>query len=158
MKVKTLMTRDVVSCGPNDPMSVAAHHMWDNDCGVVPVVNENNVVVGMVTDRDLCMASLLGGRPLADMPVREAMSPCVVFCTPADELRGVHGKMRDHQIRRLPVVDDGDQLVGIITLNDLANEAFAGKGGAASKRQREVGKTLAAVCEHYEFESTNLSA
>jgi CBS domain-containing protein len=154
MKVKTLMTREVVFCEPNDPMSTAAHLMWDNDCGVVPVVNEKQVVVGMVTDRDLCMASLLGGRPLSEMPVREAMSPCVVFCSPGDELRSVHGKMREHQIRRLPVVNDENKLVGIVTLNDLAVEAFGGKGGAASKRQREVGKTLAAVCEHHAFETT----
>ena len=72
-------------------------------------------------------------------------------------LRSVHGKMRDHQIRRLPVVNDDNELVGILTLNDLAVEAFGGKGGAASKRQREVGKTLAAVCEHHEFETTKSS-
>lgn len=155
MKVKTIMNREVASCCAGDTMAVAAHLMWDNDCGVVPVVDAGDVVVGMVTDRDLCMASLLGSRPLADMYVREAMSPCVVFCTQDDDLRSVHGKMRDCQVRRLPVVDDDNKLIGIVTLNDLALEAFAGRGGAAAKRQREVGKTLAAICEHHEFETVS---
>jgi CBS-domain-containing membrane protein len=73
------------------------------------------------------------------------MARDVRTCTPEDDVRDVHATMREHQIRRLPVVDEGRRLIGLVSINDLATEAFAGRSAAASKRQRDVAKTIAEI-------------
>jgi CBS domain-containing protein len=129
-------------------MHAAAQLMWDHDCGAVPVVDRaTGRLAGIVTDRDMCMAALLSNRPPHTIPVREVMSREVRTCQEDDELRTVHARMREHRIRRLPVVDQDTHLIGVVSLNALAAEAFAGRSAAAAKRQREVAKTLGAVCE-----------
>jgi len=155
MKIKTIMTREVATCYPEDPMYVPAHIMWDRDCGVVPVVDPyTGRLEGVVTDRDLCMAALLSDRPLSRMTVCQAMSRSAYSCSEDDDVRDVHAMMREHQIRRLPVLDENEHLVGLVTLNDLAVEAFAKRGAAATKRQRDVAKTYAAICQHRELVTT----
>ena len=74
----------------------------------------------------------------------------LVTCDQDDSLRVVHDTMREQQVRRIPVVDEGQRLIGLVTLNDLAREAYEGRTGAAAKRQRAVGKTFASICEPYE--------
>jgi CBS domain-containing protein len=150
MKAKNLMTRDVYACRSEDPMSLAARIMWERDCGVVPVVDGDGRVVGIVTDRDLCMASYTRNEALSRMPVRDAMAKEIFSCREEDDESAVHATMREHQVRRLPVVDDEGRLHGIVTLNDLAVQAAAGKGAAAEKRQREVARTLVGISRHRE--------
>jgi len=152
MKVKTVMVRDVVTCTPDAAMSSVAWEMWRNDCGFLPVVDgATHELLGVITDRDICMAGMFEGRSLSEIPVRASMITDLVVCEPGDSLRDVHGLMRDYQVRRVPVVDGEGRLLGVVTLNDLAVEAWSGRGPAATKRQRDVGKTLAAVCEHREL-------
>jgi len=149
MKVKSIMNPEVTSCHPGDALSRAAQIMWERDCGVVPVVApDSGRLLGVVTDRDLCMAALLSNRPPYQLQVSTAMAkaPCTV--TPEDSIRDAHASMRDHQVRRLPVVDDDGRLVGLVALNDLAVEAFSSRSQAASKRQRDVARTLAAISQH----------
>ena len=67
-----LMTRDVASCEMEHPLACSAKIMWERDCGCVPVVDDDNRVVGMLTDRDICMAALTRGRMLVDLPVHAA--------------------------------------------------------------------------------------
>jgi len=149
MKVKTIMTPEIASCRPEDSMHAAARLMWDNDCGAVPVVDgTTGEVRGIITDRDMCMAALLSNRPSHLIPVRDVMASEVCTCHEDDDLRTVHATMRDNQIRRLPVVDDEKKLVGLVSLNDLAVEAFASRSTAAVRRQRDVAKTLSIVSEH----------
>ena len=123
------------------------------------VVNFNSAMgalqgalVGVVTDRDICMAALMTGLPLGLIRVREVMSTEIHTCNQDDELTAVHGAMREQQIRRMPVVNADSELVGVLSLNDLTNEAYSGRSKAAAKRQRDAGRTLAAVCEHHEVE------
>lgn len=147
MKVKTIMVADPACCAPGDALAAAARVMWDRDCGVVPVLDPvSDHLVGVITDRDVCMAALSTGRTLHDMRVRDVMTPDPACCGPDDNLREVHGLMRDGQVRRIPVVDDEGALVGVVSLSDLAVEAFGGRGPAATKRQRDAGRTLAAIC------------
>ena len=151
MKVKSIMQRDVAACGADDPMHVAANLMWDRDCGFVPVVErETGRLAGAVTDRDLCMAALLSGRSHAELAVRDAMAPVVHSCHPGDDIREAHALMREKGVRRLPVVDDEERLVGVLSLSDLALEAFGGRGEARVRRQRDVGKSFAAVSKRRE--------
>jgi CBS domain-containing protein len=121
--------------------------MWDNDCGCVPVVDQKRRVVGIITDRDVCMAAYTQGGPLRALRVSSAMSKQVYSCKPEDTLTAAEESMRAKQIRRLPVTDADGLLVGIVSLNDIAREAQHERSQA--KREittDEVGVTLAAVC------------
>src|SRR5882757_3352682 len=115
MNVADLMTREVKSCSIHNSLNAAARIMWDHDCGSVPIVDQENKLVGIVTDRDICIASYIQGRPLAEISVRLAMSPHVVTCAAADNLAAVHRLMRIHEVNRIPVVADDLSVVGIVS-------------------------------------------
>ncbi len=148
MKVKDLMTTDVKSCREYATLNTAAEIMWENDIGCVPIVDPENRVLGMLTDRDVCMSAFLQGAPLTAIAVTTAMSKDVFSCGPADDLVSVEKLMREKQIHRVPVVDDQGRLMGIIALNDIAREA-AQEGQANKPRQvtdAEISSTIASVC------------
>ena len=148
MNVEMMMSTDVVSCRPEDSMAQAARAMWERDCGVVPVVDAKRHLVGIVTDRDICIAALTKGRTLDAMAVAEVMRQRVYSCRPDQTLRAVHAMMREFQVRRLPVVDEHDRLVGIVSINDLAQAATDAKDASRTERLCEVAETLAAICDH----------
>lgn len=147
MNVGQLMNRVVETCRPDDTLATAAGKMWDHDIGCLPVIGADGRVAGIVTDRDVCMAGYIQGRPLAELPVRMAMSKTLYVCRPDDAVIEAEEAMRAHQVRRLPVVDAAGGLVGIVSLNDLAREAErqVGRKGRELTAQ-EVSATLAAVC------------
>jgi CBS domain-containing protein len=144
MKISELMTRPVQLCRPTDTLDRAAQLMWDHDIGVLVVVDESGQVVGMVTDRDICMAAYTSGVALHDIPVEQAMAKHVVSCRPDDSDETVQATMAKHKIRRIPVVDDANHPVGVLSLNDLARTMANGRDLPASA----VAGTLAAICEH----------
>jgi CBS domain-containing protein len=132
----------------NDALHDAAQKMWDHDCGVLPVVNDEGKVTGMITDRDICMAALTQGRPLHELLVNLAMAKHLIAVGPEQTLGEVEQLMTRHQIRRLPVVDAANRPLGVISLNDLAIEAVQ----ADTRLKHGVSKvahTLAAVCQPY---------
>jgi CBS domain-containing protein len=124
MKVKEVMIREVKTCRAGDDLNRAAQIMWEFDCGTVPVVDEAGSVKGMITDRDVCMAAYTKGRRLESIQVRSAMSAEVATCSPDDTLEGALSIMKKARVRRLPVTDRGGRLVGILSMNDLAREAW----------------------------------
>jgi CBS domain-containing protein len=151
MKIKSVMNRQVATCLPSDSLANAAQIMWNKDCGAVPVVEPGSGrLLGIVTDRDLAMAALLSNRPADSIHVRDAMTPKVITCVEDDDVREAHDAMREHQVRRVPVVDAEGRLTGLVSLNDLVLEAFATRAAAAARRQRECARTLAAVSRHRE--------
>lgn len=117
MDVRDVMTSDPRTVSPNDSIQVAAQIMKDEDTGVVPIV-ENGRPVGIVTDRDIVIRAVAAGGA-CDRPVREIATNDLVFVKPGDSTREAEKIMGEHQIRRLPVVEDG-RLVGIVSLGDLA--------------------------------------
>jgi predicted transcriptional regulator len=122
--------------------------MWESDCGCVPVLDENGRVVGMITDRDICMAAYTQARLLGQIPVSRVMSHELYSCGPDEEIDKVEKTMRAHQVRRVPVVDDDGRLQGIVSLADIAQRAAKDakrKSGAKQVDFSEVGETLAAV-------------
>jgi CBS domain-containing protein len=126
MKVEQLMTRTVETCGPGDPANVAARIMWERDCGCVPVVEQEDggaKVIGMITDRDLCMAAYTQGRPLSDIKVESAMARHVCSCRFTDSMATALKIMEQNQLHRLPVVDKDEHLIGMLSLADAAREA-----------------------------------
>jgi CBS domain-containing protein len=137
MNAHQLMTRDPATCRPDDALDLAARLMWECDSGVVPVVDEQHRVVGMLTDRDALMAAFTQGRALHELPVALAMSASVVTCRPDDDISRVEGLMRQHQLRRLAVVDEERRLIGIVSLNDLAVKGAPRIG---------LAETLAEIC------------
>ena len=110
MKVSEAMTRDVKVCQLTEPLTRAAQIMWEQDCGCVPVLSGEGQPVGMITDRDVCMAAYHEGGRLDQVPVGQAMSPNLFTCTESDDLKSSQEVMREHHVRRLPVVDKGGKL------------------------------------------------
>ena len=150
MLVEQIMARPVQCCRPQDTLAHAARLMWDHDCGCLPVVSGDRVtrVEGVITDRDICMHALFQGKPLQQLRVSDAMAGQVQVCRPADSLADAEKKMRDARIRRLPVIDEHDTLVGMISLADLAQEALRERAAASPEvTESEIGDTLAAICE-----------
>jgi CBS domain-containing protein len=148
MKVQQLMTKAVSCCLPEETANQAAQIMWERDCGFVPVVEDraSQRVVGVVTDRDICMAAYTKGRSLDQIPLRELMSTEVRSCRASDDVGEAEQAMRRAQVHRLTVLDDAGQLLGVISVADVAREAAR---ETRSKRQEvtvsEVGETLAAI-------------
>jgi CBS domain-containing protein len=148
MKIQDVMTIDVVTCKPTDSASHAARMMWEHDCGVIPVVDDEYRPLGMLTDRDVCMAAYTTGRSLADIRVEEVMSGNVQTCCPEDSIGKAELSMQDRRVRRLPVVDGDKRLVGILSLNDIARRAAQDQGRKhESIAMEHVAETLASVCE-----------
>jgi CBS domain-containing protein len=141
MKVHDVMTREVRTCGPDDDLGRAAIEMWEGDCGVLPVVRGGRVV-GMVTDRDICMGLALEDCRPRDRKVREVMSGDVWSCIGDDDLADALETMASRRVRRLPVMD-GDRLVGMISMNDVLTHTE----GRAHPPTREILSTLRAICQ-----------
>ena len=148
MNVSDLMTRPVQSCTVNDNLQRAAQIMWENDCGCVPVLDAESRVVGMLTDRDICMATYTQGKAPQHVLVSEAMAREVYSCLPDDNLAEAEDIMRKRRVRRLPVVDLDGRLVGLISLNDLARESVRQQTRVQKDLTPvEVSATLAAICQ-----------
>jgi CBS domain-containing protein len=121
MRVKNVMTKDPSCCLPSDATPKAAGIMRAENVGVVPVIeNEQSLkVVGVVTDRDLCMKVVAEARDPNAVTVEACMTPRVVTCSPTDAVKQVMELMKENQIRRVPVVDEQGRLLGIVAMADL---------------------------------------
>ena len=148
MKVKDVMTTNVRTCSTSDSLATAAQLMWDHDCGCVPVLNEQGRVVGMLTDRDICMAAFFQGAPIAGIQVSAVISGQLFDCTSDDGLSAAERIMREKKVRRLPVLNEEGRLVGLLSLSDLArraDEEFAGGIGNRDVSDAEVARLAADV-------------
>ena len=99
----------------------------------------------MITDRDICMAALWEGKDLHCIPVAQAMSKQICACSPSDSVLKVQSTMRQHRVRRLPVVDVGGRLVGIISVNDILRDAARLAGSGIKQDLVEVATTLSLI-------------
>ena len=124
MLVEQVMVTDVVTCAPHDSLRTAAARFRAEGCGTLPVVGPRGLVVGVVTDRDVCLAAGERDVPLSALTVADAMSRSLHACRPGDDVLGAERIMRERQVRRLPVVDAAGALVGILSIDDLARAAL----------------------------------
>jgi CBS domain-containing protein len=147
MNVEEMMSIQVQTCRLGDSLERAAHLMWETDCGVVPVLDAESRVVGMVTDRDVCMAAYTQGKPLWQIPVSTAFSGKVYACKLSDSLQTAENLMRIAQVRRLPVVDDENKLWGLVSLADLAQHVHRGGGNPDGLSYASIALTLAAISQ-----------
>jgi CBS domain-containing protein len=118
MKVRETMTRDVAIASPDHTIADAALLMAEHDFGALPV-GEDNRLVGMITDRDIALRAVAHGLG-PDTPVHAIMTPDVKYCFDDEDTAHVARNMGDQRIRRLPVVNRSKQLVGILSLGDVA--------------------------------------
>ena len=154
MKVEQLMTKDVRTCTPEQSLNDVVCVMWEADCGSVPITSEDGSgrVVGMLTDRDACMAAYFKGSNLKQLRARDAMSPDASCCKPSDTIEEAEQLMQTAQVRRLPVVDEAKQLIGLISLADISKAATRIAKSKSRKKQithAEIGETLAAICRRH---------
>ena len=146
MIVKDLAAFDVTSCTADTDLATAAKIMWDCDCGAVPVVSEERKVIGMITDRDICIAAATRSASPADIRVRDVISGDVHACGIGDDVHVALMTMKQQRVRRLPVLDGQERLAGIISMNDLVMRARCHAG--ADVPGEEFLDTLKAICAH----------
>jgi len=121
MKISEVMTRDVQTVRPDQPVQQAASFMLSADAGSIPVTDGERLI-GMITDRDIAVRGIAKGYG-PDTPVRELMTDDVICAREDDDVDDVASKMSNAQVRRLPVIDDQERLCGIVSLGDLSREA-----------------------------------
>ena len=141
MKVKDVMTVDVKSCRPETNAAEAVKTMWDQDCGALPIVNNDRKVVGMITDRDLSVAVATTGRAAERIVVKDVATGKAYTCQADDDVPVALEVMKAQQVRRLPVVDAEGRLKGILSMNDIVLHS-----GAASPNQ--IVDSMAGICAH----------
>lgn len=151
MNVQRLMTRNVRTCRADDTLDHAARVMWEADVGCLPVVDDEGRPLGMITDRDICMAAYTQGVALRDARVESAMSKTLLTCSPQSSVAEVEELMQRSQIRRVPVVELG-ALVGMVTLGDIARYSQSTPLHVSSAPG--VSKTLAAITGERTRQST----
>jgi CBS domain-containing protein len=139
-----LMTRNVVTIRPNDTVERAARLMGDCDCGALPVTDTSGRLIGMVTDRDIAVRVAGRGIDPQQARVNECMTDETFACHANDSIKECMRQMARHQIRRLPVVNNRNQLVGIVSQADLARHAGAYQGRG---ERRAMADTLCSVSE-----------
>ena len=135
MLIKEIMTHNVEVVGPDDTLQQAARKMRDLDIGPLPVCDGQRLV-GLLTDRDIAVRAVAEGLDPKTAVVSDAMSPQVAYCFDDQDVREAARLMKDKQIRRLPVMSRANQLVGIVSLGDLATETS--QGGQSSEVLKEV--------------------
>ncbi len=135
-----IMTREPICCEPGDPVTRAADLMRQHDIGSLPVVESNldRRLVGIVTDRDLVVKVVAGDRSVENATVRDAMTANPWSCGADEELDRVVSMMAERQVRRMPIVDQKGNLVGIIAQADVATRA---------NRDQRTGALVEAISE-----------
>ena len=144
MKVKELMTHEPKTCTPDTTVAEAAHLMWEADCGILPVLDDDELV-GVVTDRDMYIALATQNTRAAQLRVGAVATTQVVTCVPEDDVETALAAMRHARVRRLPVVGFGNTVVGVLSINDILAAAGANK----PVRSDDVVETLRAISRHH---------
>ena len=140
MKISDIMSRDVQVARPEDTLRDAAETMARIDAGSLPVCDGRRLL-GIVTDRDIVVRGLAKGLG-ADSTITQVMTEGVEYCFEDDDLVEVSDKMAASQIRRIPVVDRDKNLVGIVSLGDVAREARPAESGDVLEEVSQPGGNL----------------
>jgi len=145
MKVFDMMMGTPYFCRPGSNLGEATELMWRGNCGFLPVVESDGKVVGVVTDRDICIALGTRGHPPGEVATAEVMSKEVYSCAPEDDVRIALGTMRDRHVRRLPVIAKKGKLVGVISMDDVL---LRFEGPDAMKTAEEIVSAFRAINTH----------
>lgn len=139
MKVKDCMCKNVYCVKPETKINEIAKLMNENHIGCIPVCDNNNCICGILTDRDILLRTVACNKDINETTASEIMSANVCTCKEDDDMTNAENKMSNYQIRRLPVCDENNHVIGILTLGDLAqNDTELGK--------QEVCTTISNIC------------
>lgn len=135
MQIIEVMTRQVQTCQSSDPVDKAAKIMAQNNVGSVPITDEAGRLTGIMTDRDIVLRGVAEGKDMKMTTCGELMTGEVKCCEPHTDVHEAANMLAQHQIRRLPVVDNQGRLVGICAIGDLAvRDIFINESGEALSR------------------------
>lgn len=145
MQVKEVMTSTPLSCAADTNLAAVTKALWNGDCGSIPVTDASGKVLGVISDRDICVAVGTRNVAAADIRAGDAMSREVYSCEASEDVRTALATMKGRRVRRLPVVDAKGKLAGVISLNDIVL--------AVGQRPKELSaddvvSTLQAICAH----------
>jgi len=148
MRVVDIMMGTPYHCSPETNLGAATELMWIGNCGFLPVVGEDNKVVGVITDRDICVALGTRNCTAGNVTVREVMSGKMFACAPEDEIETVLETMRAGHVRRLPVITEAGALVGVVSIDDvIIHTERSGIAGSPGLSTVEVVKALQGINE-----------
>jgi CBS domain-containing protein len=146
MKVKDVMMGTPVSCTLETNLGAAVEILWNRNCGILPIVNAQQKVVGVVTDRDMCIALGTRNRLAGEIAVGQVTSGKVFACKPDDDVRAALATMAQAKVRRLPVINADGKLEGILSMDDVVAHSEARIQGKASELSHDdVVETLKKV-------------
>jgi CBS domain-containing protein len=123
MKVREIMTKKAKFCGPESTLEEAIFLMRKANCGFLPVVGDGGNVIGVITDRDICIALGTRNRVPSELRVWDVMPRKLFTCMPDDDVHSALKTLRGARIRRLPVIDRDDTLVGVLSIDDIVLKA-----------------------------------
>ncbi|HXG94213.1 MAG TPA: CBS domain-containing protein [Blastocatellia bacterium] len=144
LRAGDVMTRDVVCVRPDEPLDYAAQMMQECDCGALPVIDRAGRLLGMITDRDITIRAVARGLDVRRARVGDCMTDEAFACNVNDAIEDCMRAMSRHQVRRIPIVDDRDRVVGIVSQSDLARHAGEHPGYG---ERRAMANVLCAVSE-----------
>jgi len=149
MKINDIMTKDSRSCSQDTSLDQVAMLMWEYNCGSIPVVNNENKPIGIITDRDIAMCCALNHKAPWEMNASTIMGERQLYtCSPDDKLETALSTMKEQKVRRLPVVDNEGCFCGMISIDDIIN--CSTKDTAVSAVTYDVTMdTLKAVAIHH---------
>jgi CBS domain-containing protein len=119
MKVKEVMTGTPYYCQLETNLGSATELMWNANCGFLPVETPDGKVIGVITDRDICIALGTRNRPAGDLTVGEVMPGKLYSCAPDDDIHIALQTMKEGKVRRLPVIAKDGPLVGVVSMDDI---------------------------------------
>lgn len=119
MKVRDVMMQSAVCCKPSTNVGAAVELLWSHDCGMLPVTDHDGKLIGVVTDRDICIAMGTRNRLPGELTVGEIAVTNVFTCRPEDEIHEALSTMTEKHVRRLPVIDDARIPKGILSMDDV---------------------------------------
>jgi len=149
MHVNDIMSNNTCTCKIDTTLDKIAIMMWDNDCGAVPIVDDKNCPVGMVTDRDIAIGAALNNRPLWEITAGEIHNGRPVFtCNVDEDIQTVLTTMETEKIRRIAVVNNRFELCGMVSIGDIAE--FSEQKRGSKIPYKNTMKTLKAVVSHHD--------
>lgn len=119
MKIREIMTPNPISCHADTNLAAIAGLMWEHNCGALPVLNDQDCVIGMITDRDICIALGTSNRRAAETNAGQVIAGKVVRCNPDADIGEALSCLQSSQVRRLIVSDDAGRVQGIVSIDDI---------------------------------------
>lgn len=148
MRVYDVMTRSPKACTASQNLAEVAATMWNTGCGALPVVDAKQRLIGIITDRDVCIYVGTSDHRPSEVTVAQAMSHDVAVCRPDDEIHSALKTMRSRKVRRLPVVSATGKLEGMLSVSELLLHARHDDGSHPLLSDENIMSTLRGIFVH----------